>query len=447
MKSYDFLKVCVVFMAICLFLLPTEQIFGAGEQALETCAGIEMAKAARNGIIAWGVGFALNKGMESLFPGSGAPTKRDIQELKRMLSHIQEQITHLSNQLSGAKQEILAAIDRIGYNIGSQRPSIFVGLVLRTFRELSPLLKKDPKHLTPGEKKDLKLLMERIKTKIEPNWQGLHTMVYGNPTGKTGGLYKWYADKLRGEIHFLNKTNFQDEVKKFLLYYNQIQATAYYLSVEYYHYAGNSKHYIKEQTDALKRNSRAEMKWFNTVTPIPGHIYINAPQRLMIYLPPFWRNTMRVTRGDIIMIACPQAYFNQGMTADILMLMSKVYTMNWYNRRFLGFKNWRFPSKSEIDHMFHAPAGVNHGAYARSKGLKPMLDVAYIPVWMDPAVGSDRSIERQWSWANKHWDDHHYGFWHYNVQHNSYGWLQWKASNGLNAMPVRKMAHTEKYYW
>ena len=227
-----------------------------------------MAEAAGRGVIAWGAGFALDQGMEALFPGTGAPTKDDINKLKEMLINIQTQLKNLSDQLTSAKDEIVAEIRKSEYNIGTMQLADYVTVINNTFTDLRKEIDKDSATLNDGEKtkrtKTIKKVLEKIGDKIEPYLGSLHNKVYGNGALGAEGLYKIYADMIKSKKRFLTKTNYQDKVKNLFLYYNQIEATAFYLAVEYYHAENMSKDIVDTHTEQLRTNSQAEQDWYDS---------------------------------------------------------------------------------------------------------------------------------------------------------------------------------------
>lgn len=269
---------------------------GDAGEVVATCAGTSMAQAARNGAIAWGAGFALNMGMQQLFPSTAGPTKADIQRMEEMLTQIKAQIIQLGNEVAVAKAEIKSEIIKSEYNIGSMQLSDYVTLIVNTFNDLENEIQKDPTTLTEAEKaarlSTINAKLKIVADKIEPYLGSLHKKLHGDETLDADGLYKVYADKLKTGRRFLSKANYQDKVKKLFLYYNQIEATELYLAVEYYR-AGysvgsliqppQSKTIIDTHTAQLGTNSQAELDWINSVEPIASQIILDGDQGLMIY--------------------------------------------------------------------------------------------------------------------------------------------------------------------
>lgn len=248
--------------------------------ALTACPGTTLAQAGRNGLVAWGVGFALNIGMSELF-GIGGPSKEDIEEMKSMLRQIQEQLIDLKNEVENLKLGIYG----LEYNLGTMLLSDYVTLVENAYTGLNIELQKDPATLTPNEliqrENTIKYWMKITGDQIKPHLGTLHTKLYG--TLGSDGLYKSYARKLKEEKRFLSNENYQDRVKAALLYYNQIEATAVYLSAEYSRKENLSRDDIDNTIRQLGTNSQLEMDWFNSVTPMRFDVRIDKELNLMIH--------------------------------------------------------------------------------------------------------------------------------------------------------------------
>jgi len=438
------------------FLRPPGLRDGGPGGALAGCAGTTMAQAARNGLIAWGVGFAMNKGMEALFPGTGAPTKADIAELKYMLIDIQVQLTQLGNAVASAKNELKAEILKSEYNIGSMQLADYITVVENTFKDLKNELMKDPDTLTEQEKKErlntINLKLKTIEDKIEPYLGSLHRKLYGEGGTGAQGLYKIYADLLKTQKRFLTKQNYTDKVKYLFLYYNQIQATALYLAVEYYHAKEMSKTIVDTHTEQLGTDSQAELDWFNSKKPMFStdlYIFHADKYNLMIYLPDNHYQTMLASNPPVF-IGHLQGYnfqtFSGGMTEKIDHGIGFILQMIW-DRRY-GFVNWRFPLIDEMNDMFRDWSGSSAGQFALSQGLTPMNRERFLPVFQDPATCSD-TIDCVWIWASKHYEDTHYGFFYYKTTAGNYGWSPWQTKNSFHHMPVRLMqpAESAQYFW
>ncbi|OPY11569.1 MAG: hypothetical protein A4E69_02773 [Syntrophus sp. PtaB.Bin138] len=302
--------------------------------AIAACAGTSMAEAARNGAIAWGAGFALNKGMGALFPGTGAPTKADLNELKGMLTQIQTQLTQLSYEIASAKTEINAEIVKSEYNIGTMQLADYVSLVENTFIDLKKEIQKDPATLTSAERTQrINTINAKLKTigdKIEPFLGSLHKKLHGDGTLDAQGLYKIYADKIKAQKRFLSKANYQDKVKTLFLYFNQLETTALYLAVEYYHANDLSQTIVDTHTEQLGTDSKAELDWYNSVKHMTGQLLLDTRQKLMIY------------EGDYI----PDIKTKAPIYATRLNAGSHIDTMNY--QQWAGFNDWRKTTTAEV---------------------------------------------------------------------------------------------------
>ena len=259
---------------------PSRLLGGPGGGALTACPGTTLGQAARNGVIAWGVGLALNIGMSELF-GMGGPSKEDIEELKQMLSQIQAQLVELKNEVLSLK----LGLYQLEYNLGTMLLSDYVTLVENAYTGLSIELLKDPATLTPNEiaqrNNTINYWMKITGEQIKPLLGALHTKLYG--TLGSDGLYKAYARKLKEEKRFISYDNYHGRVKKVLLYYNQIEAAAVYLSTEYSRKENMSLDDINKTIQQLDANSQLEMAWYNSVQEIwYGPYVIDRDLKLMM---------------------------------------------------------------------------------------------------------------------------------------------------------------------
>lgn len=247
---------------------------------LAQCAGTSMATAARNGLIAWGVGQALGKVMSELFPGSGAPTAGQIAELKAMLTQIQQQLVDVRNDIQSLKIDTLDA----QYSTNTMFIATYVNNIQETYDKLNMQLQKDPATLTATEvaqrKAILKSLMERVNTKIKDDLGTFHTMLYGSQGAD--GLFQTYAKKLKAEKRFLSKKNYQDKVKALMLYYNQLETTGAYLAAEYSRYEEFPSDLVLYDMNVLGTRSQEELTWFNSVKMIPAGFYLDQGQGLVL---------------------------------------------------------------------------------------------------------------------------------------------------------------------
>ena len=235
---------------------------------------------AKNGVIAWGVGLALNIGMSELF-GMGGPSKEDIAELKQMLSQIQAQLVELKNEVLSLK----LGLYQLEYNLGTMLFSDYVTLVENAYTGLSIELLKDPATLTPNEiaqrNNTINYWMKITGERIKPLLGALHTKLYG--TLGSDGLYKAYARKLKEEKRFISYDNYHGRVKKVLLYYNQIEAAAVYLSTECSRKENMSLDDINKTIQQLDANSQLEMAWYNSIQEIwYGPYVINRDLKLVM---------------------------------------------------------------------------------------------------------------------------------------------------------------------
>ncbi len=244
---------------------PSKLLGGPGTGALTSCPGTTLGQAARNGVVAWGVGFALNMGMSELF-GIGGPSKEDIEELKSMMSQIQAQLTDLKNEVLGLR----LGLYQLEYNLGTMLLSDYVTLVENAYAGVTIELLKDPATLTAAElvqrNNTLNYWMNIVGQQIKPNLGSLHNKLYG--TLGSDGLYKTYAKKLKEEKRFITYANYHNKVKTALLYYNQIEAAAVYLSTEYSRVQNLSRSEIDRTVQQLATDSQLEMDWYNSVQEI-----------------------------------------------------------------------------------------------------------------------------------------------------------------------------------
>ena len=339
-----------------------------------TCAGVSMAAAARNGVIAWGAGFALNKGMEALFPGTGAPTKNDIAELKGMLINIQTQLTQLGNQLASAKNEIKAEIKKSEYNIGTMQLADYVTLIDNTFTNLKKEIDQNPAILTAGEviqrTNTINALLITIGDKISPYLGSLHKKVYGDGTLDADGLYKIYADMIKAQKRFLTKANYQDKVKNLFLYYNQIEATELYLAVEYYHATNQSKTIVDTATEKLGANSQAEQDWYDSVEHVQNRIVLDHEQDLMFAAGDWYDGKLLPWSGT------------QDEISDLL---NQMRTDNWFNHT-----EWTWPQKFQVASLVKDCGNEQFGQCLQRQGW-PIYHAGYYLIATDNGTVEDRT--------------------------------------------------------
>jgi len=440
-----------------------------GGGKLATCAGASLSIAARNGLIAWGAGFALDNLSGELFPSGGGPTKAQKEELKNMLIQIEAQIAQLGSQVRLATDEIKAAIKKSEYNIGSMGLAEYVTLVENTFIDLKNEIMKDPATLTEAElgerENTINHKLNIIGDKIEPYLGSFHKKIFGDQVIEAEGLLKIYTDKLLTEQRFIHKENYQDKVEALFLYYNQIEATELYLAVEFYHARGMSQTIADTHTTQLGTNSQAELDWYNSKDIVPDDLYIyhSDKYKLMIYMPDNWRELMSVDNSQASIDWWNSYKYTGGLTVPIYsglmyMLHTDYYTRESYDgpctpnadKGLYGFGNWRIPAIDWARDMFDGWDGASPGAFAKSQGLAPMTgSECFIPCWQEAETGPTPLDEYLWY---QYWrGNFDYGFFHYNTLQGTFPWMYWDKAerNNFNFMPVREMQPGELslYFW
>jgi len=206
-------------------------------------------------------------------------------------------------------------------------------------------ISKDVNTLTDGEQTQrintINYLLGTISDKISPYLGSFHNKVYGDETSDADGLYKIYADKIKAEIRFLTKTNYQDKVKNLLLYYNQIEATELYLAVEYFHATNKSTTIVDTHTQNLGTNSQAEQDWYDSVEKVPEQILLDRDQGLMIYSGEYCYGTKR----------CPFL----GKWREI----EKFINIDMCYHYAFGHCNWWWPTVAQINSFFKSCGSEN----------------------------------------------------------------------------------------
>ncbi len=451
--------------------------YASGENPIEAgplvkeCAGTTLGQAARNGCIAWGCGFALNIGMQELFPDMGGPSKADIKEMKLMLTEIHDDLLKLESEVLALRDQILAAITKETYVSLSNSLKKYITTVTNTYTKLKNKLQVDPETLNDDAKairlNSIKDQLNIIRTQIAPSKGYLHTTLFGDTNTKTEGLFKIYADTLKAQKRFLSKENYQNKVRDLFKYYNRIEAIETYLVIEYYR-AGSpidnigpvgDEDDIKGLANDLYTESNAEMDWLNKVKmpdgkiedrlriPDSTYIYHGDNYNLMIYLPDNqWE--MMIYPADWYMLLGSwwnQVDFTGGMTESIYFGICFVRKMNEGTWKY-DFTNWRLPSHDHIKDMFGNWSGSSPGEFARSQGLTAMNSERFLPTWQEPETCE--TIECEYYWMGSKGDDENYGYFYYYTTNGEFGWMNWINPNYLNFMPVREMQRDEpKYYF
>lgn len=461
---------------------PSSLLSGPAGAVLLECGGTSMSQAARNGVIAWGVGKALGIGMEQMGLGdvfsSGGPTTEDIAEMKQMLRDIQGQLNNLNSLVAASTAEIKAEISKAQYNLASMSMSDFVETVKYLFKMVTLELLKDPDQLTAIEitqrANNLKDYLQRIRNKISgENLSIFHAKILGTAPDYNNGILQMYADKVKGEKRFLTKNSYQDKVKNLFLYYNQIWAMALCLTLEYDR-AGSPIDGIgplgqaraMSDIDIVNNGSQAEMAWINSVDPIPEGHYFFPGKMLMIYAPD---NFYELMIPDQPQYSRP-CYFNVnvkysgGMTAMSWRGILRIMKMNWDSM--FGFNNWRNPKGDEVNAMFAgwSTSSSSPGAFAKSQGLASMDVERYIHSFYEPSTCWD-DINCEFDWLSGEgtcgpsvtdysffhccttYTDPDYGSWYFQTTDGQWGWTSWNSGVNLNFMPVRQIMSNERYVW
>jgi len=321
------------------------------------CAGISMTTAARNGAIAWGAAFALDKSLEAVFPGTGAPSTADIDALHDMLIDIQKQITQLKNEVMSALAEMKALILRDEFDTIKALITDYVTVIENTFNSLKMDLQADvwnlpesteeqkafkKKKIAPVQN-DIRLQMNVISTQIVPHLGYLHKVVYGDG-GDNHGLYKTYADMLKAEHRYLTKASYHDKVLNLFLYYNQIEATAVYLALEYYRSKEDELH-VGPQLKRLSDESIKEQAWYDSVETIPAPLLLDRDQGLMMYSGEYCYNDN----------VCPTSIQMYG-GIEVMTTAAWIYEFNQQERS-LGYNDWELPTGAQMTPWFSGYIG------------------------------------------------------------------------------------------
>ncbi|MCK5685475.1 hypothetical protein KAJ27_15190 [bacterium] len=407
---------------ITLFLLLFSILFSPA-QLMSQCPGTSMAGSARNGAISWGAGLALGMAKEQLFPGSGAATKKDIQELKRKLDEIQNQLNNLSKQVAYGNHELKKEIRKSAFNIGSMNLQTYLRIVTKAYSDLHVEIRNHHKGLSKEalkrSKTTINSILDTIQHHIEPQIGALHKSVYGG--GFDDGLYKMYADKLLATRRFINNENYRKEVIAFVKYYNQIQALETYLVLTLYKIRNFSHTQYTRRINELDKNSKKEWAWLAKTRSVPINSVIFYARKLMFYMRR--DNYQHQTMDYIGASYWPRDHMNK--------------------RRINGFNNWRLPLKGEVDAIFYHWVG-KPGTFALHQGFENMSVSRYIG-W-GPAKPI-RNIE-----LAKKFPGHTIsvsGWGAYDTTSGSSGAMGKGFHNKFQCIPVRTIPNNEikKYIW
>ncbi len=427
-----------------------------GPGMLGGCPGTSMAQAARNGLIAWGVGLAMNvafdqMGLGDLFGGSDpqlGEIKEKLNEMKDMLRDIQGQISNLSGQIAEMKSEILTAITEAQYGQAIGNIVDYENLILNTFRGLKNELDLDPATLTERQRTsrlaNITYYKNLIGTNIFPYRGALHSKLYGS-SGANGALYL-YAMKVKSTNRYW-KGETQRKVQAMFQYYNMIEALEIELCVEYARASQMAKLTIDGVIDTGEQNSQQELDWFNSVTPIPyGHVW-DSQSGLMVYtnmLHPYYGVRFVWPRPN-----CPipdenstaaeyaawDVCFNRDIAETIWLALDYINQSSQWGES--PFSDWRLATSAEWQAFF---AGW-------SPGYSTPADYYYAKVgmdssWIDPWWGSEW-YENLWLWTGTTCGTNAA----YVYQLNN-GALVCRGSTAYyNAVPARKPSAGQKFFW
>jgi len=325
-------------------------------QGLQQCPGTTMGQAARNGLIAWGVGFAMDIGFEEMgLNGILGPEDNDAKileqlgQMQNMLRDIQSQVTDLGGQIRDAKEEIIAEIDKVAYGVAIGNIVDYETLILNTFKDLKNELDLDPSNMTETQKtariSNLEDYMDTVKDHIFPYRGSLHKKLYGI-SGTDGALFL-YAKTIKNRYRYWTKET-QEKVQKMFEYYNMIEALEIELCTEYARSTQKAVSTINDVINQGESNSQAELDWFNQVTPLNPYFLWDSQSDLLLSMYPAGSLWSAFTSSQPV---CPDAEtdYDAFWTCFDQYIAGTCWEMIYFTNTddYLIYTDWRLPTMDE----------------------------------------------------------------------------------------------------
>ena len=319
-----------------------------------------------NGAMSYAGGQVFGWGLSQL--GLGSPNKTDEQlaeikeqlntmqtqmrEMKTQLGQIKRQLDDLSNQLLGVEQRLSAEMKEVKWDVLMSQIKNYLISIESINEQLTTFIAAAKPNPTAEELKAQNtvrdLIMERIRLELLGGagtdiQRVVHSSLYGFQ-GTTPMLKLW-SQIVKSHRRFLTAEDSVD-VKAQFDYFDTAQILLTQIIVEYYHVKASAEvkgskteeHYLNLAKKAVEEYfgsessagfRRQQRDLFSSA--VPDGAFLDRDKSMMIWLP-------------------QDSY--QSMTFNYWNGLTKVGTMR--TDSFLGYNDWRFPTKSEMQSMFNS---------------------------------------------------------------------------------------------